>query len=138
MRQSTQIRLAGSVSLVMGALIWGMAFGVVPTEPGSVHAPVWILCLAGAVFALAGLALVFRTHDIFVCVLGNLIILCFAGIGAWVSLFGPSAQFSGGIPLLSPESNVTIARVAFGCGALLCALILIPGLHQLHRLIRAR
>jgi hypothetical protein len=138
MQESTQIRVAGSLCLLAGALIWGIAFGVVPAEPGSVHAPVWILSLAGGVFALAGLALVFRSHEIFVCVLGNLIILCFAGIGAWVSLFGPAAHFSGGVPFVSPEANVTIARVAFGCGALLCALILIPGLHQLQRLIRAR
>jgi hypothetical protein len=49
-----------------------------------------------------------------------MLLLLFGAVGAWVSLFSPSEGFSGGIPFVPYESNVTLARVMFGIGALIC------------------
>lgn len=130
--------LLSAVSVGLGAMIVMIALDVIPTDPDKVHAPHWVIALAGAVFIFGGLAIGFRTNELLVSLLGNLIVASFAAVAAWVALDGSSDQFSGGIPFLPHEANVKIARVVFGGGAILCALMLIPGVRHLLRLVRGR
>lgn len=83
-------------------------------------APNPIIALAGLVFIIAG-CMVFlgsksRANDLLAAVLCAL----FGVIAAWVSLFGASGGFSGGLPFVGHESNISIARVAFGLGSIMC------------------
>lgn len=130
-----QVVFAGAFSMLMGALICLVGLDVIPAQDGSIHAPRWVLVLCGGVFVAAGLAIFFKDRPLLVSLLGNLIVASFAVIAAWIAFAGPSGQFSGGIPLLPHELNVKIARSFFGMGALLCALILIPGIKQLRKLL---
>ena len=104
-------------------------------DPDTKHAPGWIIALCGGVFVFAGLAIVLEGHALIVSLLGNSIVAAFAAIGAWIALFGEAGQFSGGLPLVSHDVNVSIARFVFALGALICALLLIPGLRHLARLM---
>ena len=130
--------LLSAIAVALGAMIVMIALDVIPTDPDKVHAPDWVIVLAGAVFIFAGLAIGFRTHELLVSVLGNLIVVSFAVVAAWVALAGSSDQFSGGIPFLPHAVNVKIARFMFGGGAILCALMLIPGIRHVLKLLSAR
>lgn len=126
----------GAITVSLGAMIVMIALDVIPTDPEKIHAPDWVLILAGAVFIFGGFAVGFRARELLVSVLGNLIVMAFAVIAAWVALAGSSDQFSGGIGFLPHAVNVKIARFMFGGGAILCALMLIPGIRHVLKLLR--
>ena len=130
--------LLSAIAVALGTMVVMIALDVIPTDPEKVHAPDWVIGLAGAVFIFGGLAIAFRANALLVCLLGNLIVASFAIVAAWVALDGSSDQFSGGIPFLPHGFNVKIARVMFGGGAILCALMLIPGIRHLLKFLRRR
>ncbi len=51
---------------------------------------------------------------------GVVLFAAFAMLGSWVAIGGDARYFSGGIPFLGGALNVSIARIAFGLGALIC------------------
>lgn len=126
---------AGGFGLVIGLTICLVGLDILPAEEGSIHAPRWVLVLCGAVFALAGIAILVQGRPLLTSLIGNLIIAAFAAIAAWVAWGGTSEGFSGGVPFVSHGLNVKIARGMFGAGALLCALILIPGIRHTLKLL---
>ena len=136
MNETREHRLIAAICLLLGLSVCLIGVGIIPYDPSKIHAPAWVILAGGGIFMLAGLALLFRSRPIVVNVLGNLIVIAFAAVGAWVALYGPSEQFSGGLPLVSDETNVGIARVFFGVGSILCLLMLIPGLRYLLKAIR--
>ncbi len=105
--------------IALGAYPLLIAFGVVSVQDSLVHAPMWVIGLCGVVFVCAGCAMLFATqarlHNLF----GGLICLAFAAVGFWVAVFSPHEGFSGGIPFLSYDNNVTLARWLFGFGSVL-------------------
>ncbi len=115
-------RLAVLLCIVLGAIPIGLALGLIPAEPGALHAPRYVVALAGLLFWVAAIALVLgNTRPRLNQLLGAILFALFAAIGGWVSLFGDSHAFGGGVPLVSSSSNVSLARIVFGFGALLCA-----------------
>ncbi|MAQ94445.1 MAG: hypothetical protein CMM84_13080 [Rhodothermaceae bacterium] len=98
----------------------GIGAGVVPADPASVHAPGWVLAVCGAVFVLAGVAMLAHRWPAVQSAAGGVICLAFGLVGGWVALFGEAAQFSGGTGLLSRGAEVAVARGVFGVGAVLC------------------
>jgi arginine exporter protein ArgO len=108
------------VCLVSGGLLILVAAGVISTSPSQRHAPDFIITLSGLAFIIAG-CMVFvgrqsRSNDL----LAAILCLLFGATGAWVAIYGPSEGFSGGIPLISNEANVWLARWVFGLGSLVC------------------
>lgn len=83
-------------------------------------APMWVVALCGIVFLIAGCMIFLATHSRASDMLAAILCLLFGIVGTWVSLLSPSEGFSGGIPLLSQESNVTLGRWMFGGGAVIC------------------
>ena len=138
MTERRQLILAGLLCLGCGLGIGLVALDIVPVDDASVHAPDWIILLAGGVFLSAGLAILLRDHPLIVAVLGNGIVLSFAVIAAWVAVAGSAEHFSSNIPFLPRDLDVKIARGVFGFSAVVCALFLIPGLKQLAKLAAAR
>ncbi len=110
----------GWIFFLVGLPFIGISFGIVPIDESTVHAPMWVIGLCGLVFSLAGIMILLGEKSPINNFLGGLLVLSFALIGGWIALFGDSAQFSGGTPLLSDSINVTIARILFGSGSLMC------------------
>ena len=138
MTQYSKNLLWGCLCTAIGSIICLIATAVIDYPADQVHAPGWIVFLAGAIFTLGGLAIIFRSKPILVNVIGNLMVAVFAIIGAWVAILSPSDGFSGGIPFLPHELNVTLGRWVFGLGALISALILVAGVKHLLKSIRSR
>lgn len=110
-----------------------MGVGVVPVEPGSVHAPPWVLVACGAVFVLGGVAMLTYDRPRIQSAAGGTIVLAFGLVAGWVALFGEAAQFSGGLPFVSRGLNVAIARGMFGLGSVLCFVLFVWGTSKMLR-----
>lgn len=50
----------GILAILIGSVILGITFGLIPTNPSSIHAPGWVLALFGGVFVVAGAWAVLR------------------------------------------------------------------------------
>jgi hypothetical protein len=118
---TTSHRIVAALCMVLGAFPIGMAIGLIPTEPVSMHAPRYIVALAGLLFWVAAGAILFgsassRLNHLF----GGVLLAVFAIIGGWVAIFGGDNSF-GGIPFASQATNGLMARAIFGSGAISCA-----------------
>lgn len=122
---SKQQILFGWFAFLTGLPFIGMAFGIVQADESTVHAPLWVIGLCGLVFSLAGIMVLIGEKSPINNLLGGILVLSFALIGGWVALFGDSAQFSGGTPILSDSQNVIVSRILFGSGSLMCFAIAI-------------
>lgn len=135
----TQMRSIGiglGIAGVYGLLV-GLEVLPVPGGRANLHGPLWLATLIGFVVILAGVACFIQgigranaagelpadapfwmraaQYLIGVALFG-----AFALLGSWVAIGGDPRQFSGGIPFLSGPLNVSIARIMFGFGALIC------------------
>jgi hypothetical protein len=133
--EQTQRVVVGIICIVLGASVCLIALDILPYDPDKIHAPDWVILLCGALFLCGGSAAMLHSHPLVVSVLGNAMVVAFASIAAWVALAGPAEQFSGELPFVSRELNVMIARIFFGLGSVMCALVLIPGMRQLLKLV---
>ncbi|MEM6327406.1 MAG: hypothetical protein AAF791_09840 [Bacteroidota bacterium] len=113
-------RLLGVLIVGMGLFITGIGLGVVPVDPATVHAPMWVLAVCGIVFVLGGISVIAHDHRGVQTAAGLTIVLALGLVGGWVALFGDSAQMSGGLPFLPRSLNVALGRGLFGFGALIC------------------
>lgn len=135
--------LCGLFTAAMGGFLVLVGLAVIPANPRSVNAPLWVATVAGLCFLLAGISVVVGAiHGVsdtgelpkdtgwwvrlFYYLVGVFMAGALASIGSWVA-FGPGARaFSGtGLFMLSPEANATIGRIVFGLGAVLTWLITI-------------
>lgn len=129
--ESQQKLLVAAFCITMGLINCLIAVGVISYDPSKIHAPWWVLSLAGLVFVLGGIAILLQRNQTVGAVIGSAIVASFAAVGMWVALAGPAHQFSGGVPFLSHESNVKIARWVFGGGSVICMLMLVVGIKQI-------
>jgi hypothetical protein len=106
--------------LVSGGLLMLVSFGVIATSPGQRHAPDFVIALCGFAFVIAGCMVLVGRQSRLNDLLAAILCLLFGATGAWVGIYGPSEGFSGGIPLISNEANVRLARWVFGVGSLVC------------------
>ncbi len=139
--------LFGLVFLAAGLGIILIGAGVIRPDPRSIHAPLWVIACAGAVFALAGAVLMIGAAAPAVAqdgslpesapwilrllqyALGLLIVAGLATVGSWIA-FGPgerhitsTTSFLG--MTKSGESGEFIGRAVFGAGAIVTWLFLI-------------
>jgi hypothetical protein len=105
--------------MALGGFLILLASGVISDSQRQRHAPDFIVAFSGSAFIIAGcmvlIGLQSRFNDLFAAIL----CLLLGAIGAWVALFGPSEGFSGGLPLIPQEANVSLARWVFGIGSLM-------------------
>jgi hypothetical protein len=106
--------------IALGSFLALVAGGLIEDDPAKRHAPDLIIGLSGSVFVIAGIMILVGRQSRFNDLLAAILCMTFGIIGAWVSIFGASEGFSGGLPLISDETNTRLARAAFGLGALLC------------------
>jgi hypothetical protein len=127
----------GGVTSAVGLyfVLVGLDVMPIPGGRGSLHAPLWIALLAGLVFFLGGCAVLLqargRANDsgelppdaprwmrVAQYLIGVAIFASFALIGSWVAIGGDPRQFSGSFG--EHGIGVTVARAAFGFGAIIC------------------
>lgn len=96
---------------------------VILVDDAAINAPLWVIGICGLVFFLAGLLIFLGEKSKYNNLLAGLLIAGMGAVGSWVALFGTDSGFAGGIPFLSPEFNVSLARLLFGFGGLICFLI---------------
>jgi hypothetical protein len=122
---SPRARLAmGLVFVLAGLPIMALATGLITPRLGSMHAPPWVVFLAGVSFSLVGLLILLPdTMGKFRGFLGAVFMVGFASIFVWIA-FGPGERrFSGGFsigPLFtSSASSEMEGRIVFGIAAVL-------------------
>jgi len=131
----------GLLALGMGVFIVLSAFGMIPSRGSSGER--WIGAIAGMAFVLGGLAALIQTCAratpdgnlpstapswvrVTLYLLSLAIVVSFGAIGTWVA-FGPGERAFGiSIPFLPAWLNEPVGRTAFGVGAVLIWIILIP------------
>ena len=114
----------GLVFVLAGLPIMAVATGLITPKPGSMHAPSWVVFLAGSSFSLAGIMILMPdTSAKLRGFVGAVFMTAFASIFVWIA-FGPGERrFSGGFsigPLFSSSSSSEMeGRIAFGIAAVL-------------------
>ena len=119
-------RLAmGLIFVVAGLPIMAVATGLITPRPGSLHAPEWVVFMAGFTFSMAGTLVLLPGDWIRLRgFLGGLLVTAFASVFDWVA-FGPGERhFSGGLSIgpvfTSSASSELSGRIWFGiAGALI-------------------
>jgi hypothetical protein len=110
----------GLACIALGCYPLSISLGILPVDEAKVMAPAWVVAMSGIVFVIAGGMILLGNRSWANDLLAGILCLLFGIMGTWVSLFSASEGFSGGMPLLPHESNVTLGRWMFGIGALVC------------------
>lgn len=113
--------------LVAGAWIMLTAAGVLPMDETKLHCPKAVFFVVGLMFFAGGLAMLLKHNHYAKLVCVVLILGAFTVVSGWCGLFGDEAQIntSAGIPFLTREQNIRVARVFFTGGSVICFLMLI-------------
>jgi hypothetical protein len=82
--------------------------------------PSWVIGLVGVMFVIAGIMIFLRNYSRALDLFAAIILASFTLIAGWITFHASSEGFSGGVPFLPNDMNVSLARVMFGLGALLC------------------
>ena len=134
-----EARWIGAIAAAIGLYFMLVGAGALPVPGGSrnLHAPSWVVLLAGLVFFLGGAAVLLQVAGkanasgdlpsdapfwlrVAQYLIGVTIFASFALVGSWVAIGGDARQFSGGVPFVNHSIGVTIARAMFGVGAIVC------------------
>jgi hypothetical protein len=127
---------AGAVAAGLYLVLVGLSVLPIPGGPRNLHGPLWLVLLIGLAVFLAGVCafvqVVGRANAsgdlpadapqwtrVVQYLIGVTLFASFAMIGSWVAFAGDARYFSGGIPFLG-AANVSIARIMFGIGAVIC------------------
>lgn len=111
--------------IVSGIAVELVAFDIIPIDEKRVHAPNWIIALLGILFLAGGLTIFVNPKSGIARWAAGIVVITITIVSAWVSVFGASEHFAGDWPFLSNDTNVIIARIMFGCIALMGLAIIV-------------
>lgn len=106
------------VAVACGGYMLLMSVDVLPGEMAD-NTPRWIGALAGFVFVIAGVMIFLRNHSRALDLFAAILLAAFALMAAWIAIHGAEG-ISGGVPFLPRDANISLGRVLFGFGAVLC------------------
>jgi uncharacterized membrane protein YphA (DoxX/SURF4 family) len=109
--------------IAFGSFLILVACGLISDSPNQRQAPDFIVALSGLVLIIAGCMIFVGRQSRINDLLAAILCLMFGLIGAWVAFRAPSEGFSGGLPLISNDTNIAIGRWVFGIGSLMCLAI---------------
>lgn len=115
-----QQQFAGLMFVLAGLSIFFIGLGWGPLKLQDNEAPGWVVSIAGAIFTLAGVMILFGEKSEYNNLMAGVLIAMMGIVGAWVSIFGADENISGGFSFVSSETNFTFARILFGIGAIIC------------------
>lgn len=107
------------VAIACGGYALLAASGVISAQTAN-DTPDWVLGLVGIVFVIAGIMIFLRNYSRALDLFAAVILASFTLIAGWITFYASSKGFSGGIPFLPSDMNVSLARFMFGLGTLLC------------------
>jgi TRAP-type C4-dicarboxylate transport system permease small subunit len=107
------------VAIACGGYALLAASGVIPAQTAN-DTPAWVVGLAGMAFVIAGIMIFLRNYSRALDLFAAVILASFTLIAGWITFHASSEGFSGGIPFLPNDMNVSLARIMFGLGGLLC------------------
>ncbi len=125
--------LLAAFAIATGGFIAGIGLGFVPYDPTKLHAPGWIIAIAGFVFVLAGLAVLSATWNkgskpwpvLGIAILIGLTVICnWVAFGPGERRFTTTTSVNDDIVASSPASEKT-GRMVFGLSAVVLDGILI-------------
>jgi len=120
-KKETTVRVVlGSLVLLTGLWITGMAFGLIDFDASKLNVPVWVFAVCGLLFVTAGIMSFIGTKNRYNELLASFLLLGMGITGGWVSLLGDTEYIAGGIPFLSGQTNILLARILFGLGTCIC------------------
>lgn len=138
----------GGLFAAVGLTIVLVSLGLIPVDPSTVHAPMWVLGLAGLVFMLPGLLMCYygirnglsqdgavfeeKTWGGPGWFVGVVIISAFAAIGLWVGFGAGPRQFGGGITGSEREGRFVFGAMGILC-TLMAAVVWVRGLKEIFR-----
>ena len=108
----------GVLCIAIGAYPIAISLGYVSFDDAEPTSPLWVAAAVGISFVIAGCMILLAHHSRANDLLAGVLLMIFAVLGVWVSVFSSDEGFSGGWPLLSEETNLLIGRWLFGLGAL--------------------
>ncbi len=108
-------RKINSLMGAVGILLMLVASNVIPSADEKFHVPRWVVFVCGVLFALPGIASLFPRPNTARYLMAA-ILACFALVGVGCGLLGDFDGFSGGLPFLSPDTNILSGRVIFVVG----------------------
>ena len=118
MSRHQQQMLVGGFLILMGVMISLAAFDTGPMSSASKNAPNWIIGLSGAFFVACG-TLLLKPGPLLAQFVAGISMLSITIICAWIALFGEAQYFSSDWSVLSPTTELMLARSLFGLVALL-------------------
>jgi len=107
------------LAIACGGYALLLAAGVIPGETAN-DTPLWVVAAVGFIFVIAGFMIFLRDQSRALDLLAAILLGAFTLITAWITFYSSSEGFSGGIPFASQDTNVSLARVMFGLGTLMC------------------
>ena len=107
------------VAIACGGYALLAASGVLDVQTAN-NTPVWVIGLVGVMFVIAGVMIFLRNYSRALDLFAAIILASFTLVTGWITFHASSEGFSGGIPFLPNDMNVSLARVMFGLGTLLC------------------
>lgn len=107
------------IAIACGGYALLAASGVIPGQIEN-DTPAWVVALAGIAFVIAGIMIFLRNYSRALDLFAAIILASFTLIAGWIAFYASSEGFSGGIPFLPNDMNVSLARVMFGLGTVLC------------------
>lgn len=117
---SWRAKLAYGVGCIaLGCYPIALGLGFFPAEETRLDTPPWVVVAAGLAFVIAGFMILLAAHSRANDLLAGVLLLLFGIMGVWVAVFSSSDGFSGGLPFLARELNITLGRWLFGLGSLI-------------------
>ena len=107
------------IAIACGAFALLAASGVLPMQTAN-DTPMWVVGMIGVMFVIAGIMIFLRNHSRALDFFAAIILASFTLICGWITFFASPEGFSGGIPFLPRDMNVSFARIMFGLGTLMC------------------
>jgi hypothetical protein len=107
------------IAIACGGYALLLASGVIPGQMAN-DTPVWIVAAAGMAFVIAGFMIFLRNHSRALDLLAAILLGAFTAITGWITFYSSPEGFSGGIPFLPRDMNVSVGRIMFGLGTLMC------------------
>ncbi|MEM1174186.1 MAG: hypothetical protein AAGI27_05205 [Pseudomonadota bacterium] len=106
------------ICFVAGSYPIAICLGYVTFEESDTATPLWVAAGVGSAFIMAGFMILLTRYGRANDLMAGVMLLIFASLGVWVSVFSSDAGFSGGVAWLPEDMNILIGRVFFGFGAL--------------------
>ena len=107
------------IAIACGGYALLIAAGVIDAEPAN-GTPYWVIGLAGLAFVIAGFMIFLRNYSRALDLFAAILLGAFTLVAGWVAFYSSPEGFSGGIPLLPRDMNVSFGRIMFGLGTLMC------------------